>query len=175
LAANRRGNGAAFSRFSAHPAIVLAALKTSDPVLLRISNAVLWVICQFTGPATGVTLRRPTFYSLPRRQCYARQEVDRPASRHAGLHSRFHVPSVQHGCAAMLKPMIDIPLASLRCPQRLYPDDPKRLTRSRRHSAVGETRKIAAIFGVRRRRRAGGACAGLTSAFITAGSEWRAF
>jgi class 3 adenylate cyclase len=46
----------------------------------------------------------------------------------------------------MLKPMIDIPLASLRCPQRLYPDDPKRLTRSRRRSAVGETRKIAAIL-----------------------------
>ena len=46
----------------------------------------------------------------------------------------------------MLTPMIDIPLASLRCPQRLCPDDPKRLTRSRRRSAVGETRKLAAIF-----------------------------
>ena len=46
----------------------------------------------------------------------------------------------------MLKPMIDIPLASLRCPQRLCTDDPKRLTRSRRRSAVGETRKIAAIL-----------------------------
>ena len=42
--------------------------------------------------------------------------------------------------------MIDIPLASLRCPQRLCPDDPKRLTRSRRRSAVGETRKLAAIL-----------------------------
>ena len=31
-------------------------------------------------------------------------------------------------------------------PQRLCPDDPKRLTRSRRRSAVGETRKIAAIL-----------------------------
>ena len=30
--------------------------------------------------------------------------------------------------------MIDIPLASLRCPQRLCTDDPKRLTRSRRRS-----------------------------------------
>ena len=46
----------------------------------------------------------------------------------------------------MPKPMIDIPLASLRCPQRLCPDDPKRLTRSRRRSAVGETRKLAAIL-----------------------------
>ena len=32
----------------------------------------------------------------------------------------------------MLKPMIDIPVASLRRPQRLCPDDLKRLTRSRR-------------------------------------------
>ena len=46
----------------------------------------------------------------------------------------------------MLKPMIDIPLASLRCPPEALPDDPKRLTRSRRRSAVGETRKLAAIL-----------------------------
>jgi hypothetical protein len=38
----------------------------------------------------------------------------------------------------MLKPMIDIPLASLDARLRFYPDDPKRLTRSRRRSAVGE-------------------------------------
>src|SRR5271155_2526318 len=31
-------------------------------------------------------------------------------------------------------------------PQRLCPDDPKRLTRSRRRSAVAETRKLAAIL-----------------------------
>src|SRR5271156_6215398 len=31
-------------------------------------------------------------------------------------------------------------------PQRLCPDDPKRLTRSRRRSAVGETRKLSAIL-----------------------------
>ena len=46
----------------------------------------------------------------------------------------------------MPKPMIDVPLAFLRRPRRLCPDDPKRLTRSRRRSAVGETRKIAAIL-----------------------------
>ena len=46
----------------------------------------------------------------------------------------------------MLKPMIDIPLASLRCPPEALPDDPKRLTRSRRRSAVSETRKLAAIL-----------------------------
>ena len=51
--------------------------------------------------------------------------VDRPASRYAGLRSRFHVPSVQHGCAAMLKPMIDIPLASLRCPRKALPRRPE--------------------------------------------------
>ena len=46
----------------------------------------------------------------------------------------------------MLKPMIDIPLASFDAPQRLGPDAPKRMTRSRRRSAVGETRKLAAIL-----------------------------
>jgi hypothetical protein len=65
------------------------------------------------------------FYSLPRRRCYARHGVDRPASRHAGLHSRFHVPSVQHGSVAMPKPMIDIPLASLRCPPEALPRGPE--------------------------------------------------
>ena len=30
---------------------------------------------------------RPIFYSLPQRRCYARHGVDRPAGRHAGLHS----------------------------------------------------------------------------------------
>ena len=35
------------------------------------------------GPGDG----RPIFYSLPQRRCYARHGVDRPASRHAGLHS----------------------------------------------------------------------------------------
>jgi adenylate cyclase len=46
----------------------------------------------------------------------------------------------------MLKPMVDIPLVSLRCPRRLCPDDPKRLTRSRRRSAMSESRKLAAIL-----------------------------
>jgi hypothetical protein len=64
LAANRRGNGANFPGFKlvaasfcflkldrpahSHPTIVLAEICTSLPVLLRISNAVRWVICQFT-------------------------------------------------------------------------------------------------------------------------------
>jgi hypothetical protein len=35
---------------------------------------------------------RPHDYPVRQRRCYARRGVDRPASRHAGLHSRFHVP-----------------------------------------------------------------------------------
>ena len=46
----------------------------------------------------------------------------------------------------MLKPMIDIPLASLRCRPEALPGERIRLTRSRRRSAVGETRKMAAIL-----------------------------
>ena len=47
-------------------------------------------------PASAIGTRsdaqsRPIFYSLPRRRCYARHGVDRPASRHAGLRSCFHV------------------------------------------------------------------------------------
>ena len=46
----------------------------------------------------------------------------------------------------MLKPIIDFLSRLCDASQRLCPDDPKRLTRSRRHSAVGETRKLAAIL-----------------------------
>ena len=35
----------------------------------------------------AVAQSRPIFYSLPQRRCYAWRGVDRPASRHAGLHS----------------------------------------------------------------------------------------
>jgi hypothetical protein len=52
---------------------------------------------------------RPIFYSLPRRRCYARHGVDRLASRHAGLHSRFHVPSCSmevQPCPCHLRPVI---------------------------------------------------------------------
>jgi hypothetical protein len=48
--------------------------------------------------ALAVRPRWWIFYSLARRRCYARHDVDRPAGRHAGLHSRFHVPSEQRGC-----------------------------------------------------------------------------
>ena len=56
------------------------------------------------------------FYSLPWRRCYARHGVDRLASRHAGLHSRFHVPSVQHGSAVMPVPAATGDLASALAP-----------------------------------------------------------
>ena len=50
----------------------------------------------------------------------------KPAS-HFVVHSRRHstFSSAQHGSAAMLKPMIDIPLASLRCPPEALPGRPE--------------------------------------------------
>ncbi len=42
--------------------------------------------------ALGRRSSRPIFYSLPRRQCYARDGVDRPASRHAGPRSLLPRP-----------------------------------------------------------------------------------
>ena len=48
------------------------------------------------------------------------------ASRHAGPALPASTSSlVQHGRAAMLKPMIDIPLASLRCPPEALPGRPE--------------------------------------------------
>jgi hypothetical protein len=48
------------------------------------------------------------------------------ASRHAGPALPASTSSlVQHGCAAMLKPMIDIPLASVRCLPEALPERPE--------------------------------------------------
>jgi hypothetical protein len=72
------------------------------------------------------TQSRPIFYSLPRRRCYARHGVDRPASRHAGAALPASTSSsAQHGSTAMLKPMIDISPASLRCPPEALPGRPE--------------------------------------------------
>ena len=46
----------------------------------------------------------------------------------------------------MLKPMMNLPLASLRRPPEVLPGRPETAARSRRRSAVGETRKLAAIL-----------------------------
>jgi class 3 adenylate cyclase len=46
----------------------------------------------------------------------------------------------------MLKPISTFLARPCDAPQRFCPDDPKRLTRSWRCSAVGETRKLAAIL-----------------------------
>ena len=84
-------------------------------------SAAFWVICQFDKPnGSARNLGPSSIPSLSDGVMLDTAWIGRP-SRHAVLHSRFHVPSVQHGSAAMLKPMIDIPLASLRCPQRLCP------------------------------------------------------
>jgi hypothetical protein len=108
-AAGQGGNGAEFPFFK------LAAGCTS--------------LTTFSGssPSSTTGLRAISAHILfpPLATCYARHGVDRPAGRYAGLHSRFHVPSVQHGSATMLKPMIDIPLASLRCPPEALPGRPE--------------------------------------------------
>ena len=52
--ARRGGRGSGrleSSRFGPHDAIVLAAMNTSEPVLLCIEKAVLWVICQLPKPS----------------------------------------------------------------------------------------------------------------------------
>ena len=84
-------------------ALMLAA---SEQVSLRVGRGPLGGSArgQRDWNAVSEGQSRPIFYSLPRRRCYARHGVDRPAGRHAGLHSRFHVPSVQHGSAAMPVP-----------------------------------------------------------------------
>ena len=114
-------------------------MNTSLPVLLRISKTLRPLLASdLGGRPAGDSLGPSSIPSLGDGVMLGTAWID-SASRHAGLHSRFHVPSVQHGSAAMPKPMIDIPLASLRCP----PGD-QRLRR--RRSAVGETRKLAAIL-----------------------------
>ena len=72
--------------------------------------------------------------------------IDRPVDTQ-GLHSLLPRPP---RCSMEVQPCpsrMTIFLSRLcDAPQRLCPDDPKRLTRSRRRSAVGETRKLAAIL-----------------------------
>ena len=46
-----------------HPAIVLAAMNTSLPVLLYIENAVFWVNCQFDKPNGSARSLGP--FSIP--------------------------------------------------------------------------------------------------------------
>jgi hypothetical protein len=94
------------------------------PTPLRRRSAPRSLSCSRSRPRSD-SQSRSIFYSLPQR-CYARHGVDRPASRHAGAAlpaSTFSL--VQHGSAAMLKPMIDIPLASLRCPPEALPGRPE--------------------------------------------------
>jgi hypothetical protein len=82
------------SRFQPYEASVLAAMNTSDPV---------WVICQFTRPSGGrdaqaapcvrswreARWRSLGPFSIPSLggSDMLMRGVDRPASRHAGLHS----------------------------------------------------------------------------------------
>ena len=71
--------------------------------------------------------------------------IDRPVDTQ-GLHSLLPRPP-QCSMEAQPCPSQSTFLSRLRdASQRLCPDDPKRLTRSRQRSAVSETRKIAAIL-----------------------------
>ena len=52
---------------------------------------VLWLASAGAIGTRSDAQSRPIFYSLPRRRCYARHGVNRPASRHAGCAPCFHV------------------------------------------------------------------------------------
>jgi hypothetical protein len=77
----------------AQVAILPAVIRTSLPVMLRSSTLDRRGRAGTPSGWVSMTLWpwSAIFYSLPRRRCYARHGVDRPASRHAGLRSCFHV------------------------------------------------------------------------------------
>jgi hypothetical protein len=62
-AAALHGNSGEFSLFQPPPAVVVAAMNTSLPVLLCRSNAVFWVICQFDKPDGSARSLGP--FSIP--------------------------------------------------------------------------------------------------------------
>ena len=54
--------------------------------------AACWALTALQGVTNGSGFREPPILFLPRRRCYARHGVDRPASRHAGARAPcFHV------------------------------------------------------------------------------------
>jgi hypothetical protein len=117
-------------------------MYTPLPVLLRILNAVRWLICQLTRPNGGRdaqatpcvrswrethsrSLGRSSIPSLGDGVMLGTAWIDRPVDTQ-GCAPCFHVLLERpHGSAAMLKPMIDIPLASLRCLPEALPGRPE--------------------------------------------------
>ena len=89
-------------------------------------SAVFWVICQFDKPnGSARSLGPSSIPSLGDGVMLGTAWIDRPVDTQ-GLRSLLpRPPLVQHGSAAMLKPMIDIPLASLRCPPEALPGRPE--------------------------------------------------
>ena len=131
-----RGAGL-FPDFGSHPAIVLAAMNTSLPALLRISK--VWfgfggvtlrlLLASDLGGSLLALQSRPIFYSLPRRRCYARYGVDR--LRRADIMGCTPA-STSLPCSVEAQPCpshtIDIPLpASLRCSAEALLGRPERL------------------------------------------------
>jgi hypothetical protein len=108
-----------FRRFGGLPSTVTAARSISADAFARRSSG-------RPRPARleRVLTRkaRPIAYSSSPTRAILKNGVDRPASRHAGPAPPASTSSlVQHGRAAMPKPMIDIPLASLRCRPEALP------------------------------------------------------
>jgi hypothetical protein len=92
-------------------------MKCSLLVLLYRPNAVFWVICQFDKPnGSARSLGPSSIPSLSDGVMLGTSWIDRPVDTQ-GCAPCFHVLlSAAWKRAAMLKPMIDIPLASLRRP-----------------------------------------------------------
>jgi hypothetical protein len=83
---------------------VLAPIYASLPVLLYIENAAFWVICKFDKPDGSARSLGPSSIPSLSDGDMLERGVDRLREPTRGLHSRFHVPSVQHGSAAMPVP-----------------------------------------------------------------------
>ena len=100
-------------------------MNTSLPVLLCRSNAVFWVICQFDKPnGSARSLGPSSIPSLGDGVMLGTAWIDRPVDTQ-GRAPCFHVllsAAWKHGHA---QPMIDIPLASLRCPPEALPGRPE--------------------------------------------------
>jgi hypothetical protein len=107
------GNGAEFPFFK------LA------PVLLYIANDVFWVICQFDKPnGSASSLGLSSIPSLSDGVMLGTAWIDRPVETQ-GCAPASTSSSAQHGSAPMLTPMIDNPLAFLRCRPEALPRRPE--------------------------------------------------
>jgi hypothetical protein len=102
LAANRHGNGADFPGFDS-PRHRACGNEHVAPVLLRISNAVFWVVCQFDKPnGSARSLGPSSIPSLGDGVMLGTAWIDRPVDTRGC--TPLPRPFVQHGSAAMPVP-----------------------------------------------------------------------